>query len=123
MLPLFMPLPVEFIPFDFMPFWFDFIPLPFEFIPLPFEFIPLTFEFIPLLPVPLPDSMLPVPEVPPAVQLPAPSAAQAVVANPIANATDIAIIPGRFILNSPCCEERALRSLWQQRNTLIVPAN
>ena len=65
MLPLFMPLPVEFIPpFDFMPFWFDFIPLPFEFIPLPFEFIPL-------LPVPLPDSMLPVPEVPPAVPLPA----------------------------------------------------
>src|ERR1700733_2784661 len=109
MLPLFMPLPVEFIPpFDFMPFWFDFI---------------APFEFIPLLPVPLPDSMLPVPEVPPAVPLSAPSAAQAVVANPIANATDIAIIPGRFILNSPCCEERALRSLWQQRNTLIVPAN
>jgi hypothetical protein len=73
-----MPLPVEFIPFDFMPFWFDFI---------------APFEFIPPLPVPLPDSMLPVPEVPPAVPLPAPSAAQAVVANPIANATDIAIYP------------------------------
>src|ERR1700733_5131737 len=109
MLPLFMPLPVEFIPpFDFMPFWFDFI---------------APFEFIPLLPVPLPDSMLPVPEVPPAVPLPAPSAAHAVVANPIANATDIAIIPGRFILHSPVCEERASRCLWQQRNTPIVPAN
>jgi membrane protein len=49
--------------------------------------------------------MLPVPEVPPEVPLLVPSAAQAVVANPIASATEIAIIPGRFILNSPCCEE------------------
>ena len=72
-----MPLPVEFIPFVFMPFRFD--------------FIPLRFEFIPLLPVPLPDSMLPVPEVPPEDPLPAPWAAQAVVANPIANATDIEV--------------------------------
>jgi hypothetical protein len=108
MLPLFMPLPVEFIPFGFIPFWFDFIPLP--------------LEFIPLLLIPLPDSMLPVPEVPPEVPLPAPSAAQAVVANPIAKANVIAVIPGRFILNSPCCGERGPRSMWQQRIAVIVPA-
>jgi hypothetical protein len=42
--------------------------------------------------------VLPVPEAVPAVPLPAPSAAQQVVANPIATATEIAIMLGRFIL-------------------------
>jgi hypothetical protein len=63
-----------------------------------FDFIPLPFGVIPLLFIPLPEPVLPVPDALPGVPLPAPSAAQQVVANPIATATEIAIMLGRFIL-------------------------